>query len=429
MQLCPILFMQLVRDTIAELEGMYRGPTAFSPAVFSELAFLAGASGRDLPSSAAAANGTAGAHSTASAPSTSGRPDMAGGPGTASDASAAGNSNAAGAHSAACEPCSLSRPSTAGGSGAAGSPSTAGGPDRTSEPSTSGRPSTASAPGTAGGPDIAGPPTWLGMDAVGHLAIFANGEAFQMSALPPPSGLPGRPCRLRKPINVISHGELITFCKDCAIEAQGLIVTQLEERFPPHRHLDAFSICDPRFFPTATLAAFNLKVKILGEHYGRNRPFGTSSTAAALIDENKLTRESGLFFTIARPVAEAVLARHAAALDLLQKKEVYQGPSLTTMFWTSISHSFGERVPTFLQLARIGLGLATGGVEDERTFSSLVFVKNNYRSRLEEAHLNVCLRLFSSKQQGYSLDNFPLMRAYTAWSEAKLRRGEARVID
>ena len=43
------------------------------------------------------------------------------------------------------------------------------------------------------------------------------------------------------------------------------------------------------------------------------------------------------------------------------------------------------------------LVLVGGGVEDERTFSTLTFVKNNLRSCLGEPHLNVCLRLLCSR--------------------------------
>ena len=75
--------------------------------------------------------------------------------------------------------------------------------------------------------------------------------------------------------------------------------------------------------------------------------------------------------------------------------------------------------PEYRKVAQISLVLVGGSVEDERTFSTLTFVKNKLRSRLDEDYLNVCLRLFASEHD-YTLASFDYRRAH--WKATCTRR-------
>lgn len=65
----------------------------------------------------------------------------------------------------------------------------------------------------------------------------------------------------------------------------------------------------------------------------------------------------------------------------------------------------------------------------ERTFSTLKWVKNDLRSRLDQQHLNACIRLYASKLMFDGLRCFPFSRALELWLAEKKRRSIAILIE
>ena len=56
--------------------------------------------------------------------------------------------------------------------------------------------------------------------------------------------------------------------------------------------------------------------------------------------------------------------------------------------------------------------MPTGSVDNERRFSSMNNIKTNLRCRLQDEHLNVCMRIAASP---FTYKTFPFDAAYRAW--------------
>jgi hypothetical protein len=65
-----------------------------------------------------------------------------------------------------------------------------------------------------------------------------------------------------------------------------------------------------------------------------------------------------------------------------------------------------------MHLAKIVITIVLGSVEDKKTFSSLKFIKNRLRNRLE-GNLDTTVSVFS--QGYYNLESFPYADAYKHW--------------
>ena len=59
----------------------------------------------------------------------------------------------------------------------------------------------------------------------------------------------------------------------------------------------------------------------------------------------------------------------------------------------------------FAKLAKIAIVQVLGSVEDERTFSSLSFLKNKTKNKLDNAHLSLVVSMHA--QEVYTLEDFP----------------------
>lgn len=72
-------------------------------------------------------------------------------------------------------------------------------------------------------------------------------------------------------------------------------------------------------------------------------------------------------------------------------------------------------------MAELAYVLVPGSVEEEHTFSTHKFIKNDLRNRLSGHHLNACMRIFS--QDFYTLETFPLALAAALDIWSKTERG------
>jgi hypothetical protein len=79
-----------------------------------------------------------------------------------------------------------------------------------------------------------------------------------------------------------------------------------------------------------------------------------------------------------------------------------------------------SKLSEFMRLAEIAITTVLGSVEDERTFSSLKFIKSRLRNRLE-GNLDTVVRVLS--QGYYNLETFPYANAYSQWRAAKDQQG------
>jgi hypothetical protein len=79
-----------------------------------------------------------------------------------------------------------------------------------------------------------------------------------------------------------------------------------------------------------------------------------------------------------------------------------------------------KMIPEYLKLAEIGCAFVLGSVEDERTFSSLKFLKSCLRNRLEDK-LPLVVRMHG--QNFCTQETFPYKQALDSWKNVRMRYG------
>lgn len=67
----------------------------------------------------------------------------------------------------------------------------------------------------------------------------------------------------------------------------------------------------------------------------------------------------------------------------------------------------------YVKLAKIAMVQVLGSVEDERTFSSLSFLKDKLRNRLDNSHLALVVGMHA--QDVYTLEDFPYDDCFKQW--------------
>jgi hypothetical protein len=87
-----------------------------------------------------------------------------------------------------------------------------------------------------------------------------------------------------------------------------------------------------------------------------------------------------------------------------------------TKLWEKIGSNalMLNHLSEFFKIADIAVNVVLGSVEDERTFSTLGFMKNKLHNRLG-GHLNICVKLFS--QPFFTQGNFPYSDAIAFWND------------
>ena len=80
-----------------------------------------------------------------------------------------------------------------------------------------------------------------------------------------------------------------------------------------------------------------------------------------------------------------------------------------------------EEISEIILLVHIVLLIPVGSVINERAFSAMNFLKSDLRNRLDELHLNTCMRV---KRCRFDLKSFPIEAAIVGWRQMKERRGE-----
>jgi hypothetical protein len=99
----------------------------------------------------------------------------------------------------------------------------------------------------------------------------------------------------------------------------------------------------------------------------------------------------------------------------------------TGVFWVNMfaRPTAKYHISEFMKLAQIMLLIIVGSVENERVFSCLNLTKNPSRNKLDENHLNVCVR---AKKCKWGISNFPYDLALGVWLDKVKRRGIDAVI-
>jgi hypothetical protein len=114
-------------------------------------------------------------------------------------------------------------------------------------------------------------------------------------------------------------------------------------------------------------------------------------------------------------------------LTMKSNAEKMLGPpydqNLVTKLWQKLGCKglLLSKLSEFMRLAEIAITTVLGSMEDERTFSSLKFIKSRLRNCLE-GNLNTIVKVFS--QGYYNLESFSYANAYSHWRATKECQGE-----
>ncbi|KAJ9525786.1 hypothetical protein QJQ45_009341 [Haematococcus lacustris] len=160
------------------------------------------------------------------------------------------------------------------------------------------------------------------------------------------------------------------------------------------------------------------RLAIVKARYCMDATLANGQLAPALLDQQKLSAQQSAFVEAMRCQAEHRVELSSAAANPAKE---------TTKLWRYLA---GQPITKadileYFKLAELALVMTPGLVEEERMFSAMAYLKDDTRNRLQECHLNVCARVFSSNQ--FDLDTFPDQRAISKWLDNAAVRGRYRL--
>ena len=237
-----------------------------------------------------------------------------------------------------------------------------------------------------------------------HVAVAVKDRQVELQAKPPRTGRrPAPPA----PFTLDGLPPRIAAAKRLGTTAMKTVRQQFEDRLPSSALLKALAIIDPRFWAVVkpTSQQFISTMAPLREQFCQDKELPDGAPVVWQNHQQEL---------------RSAIAAKEEAQAAGKRCKVEMPPSPTTTLWQEVSQepASASSIPEFIRLAQLVMVIATGSVEDERTFSDMNFIKNDLRSRLDEPHLNVCMRLFACYWM-HTLANFPYLMAYTCFSHEK----------
>ncbi|KAJ9526297.1 hypothetical protein QJQ45_009792 [Haematococcus lacustris] len=144
------------------------------------------------------------------------------------------------------------------------------------------------------------------------------------------------------------------------------------------------------------------RLAIVKARYCMDATLANGQLAPALLDQQNLSAQQAAFVEVMRCQAEHRVELSSAAANPAKE---------TTKLWRYLA---GQPITKadileYIKLAELALVMTPGSVEEER----MSYLKDDTHNRLQEFHLNVCARVFSSNQS--DLDTFPDERAISKW--------------
>ncbi|MCO5570857.1 hypothetical protein L7F22_024585 [Adiantum nelumboides] len=185
------------------------------------------------------------------------------------------------------------------------------------------------------------------------------------------------------------------------------LVQEINDRFPSHALVEAFSIIYPQFWYSLTYEEDFLRhLKTLQATYCTQREVG-GCFYGPILDAEKLDSQSSFFTT--------TMKAHVAKTPMEYAKEV-----TVTFLWKKLSQvpQLLFQIFEYAKLADLALVIIIDSVKDERTFSRLDFIKNKKRNILDK-HLDICGRAF--EQNLYDINTFPFNEACNVWNDCPMR--------
>jgi hypothetical protein len=176
----------------------------------------------------------------------------------------------------------------------------------------------------------------------------------------------------------------------CSSAAE-LLIEELSRRFPDSEIMEALGIVFPQYWRSPNCdTVFPVHMQVIKKWYCdmREISFGEGSEkvttqVAQPLDSYKLDLQSSLFKLTMKSNAQKMLG---PPYDQNPVSKLWQKFGCNGLLLSKLSE--------FMRLAKIAITTVLGSVEDERTFSSLKFIKSRLRNRLE-GNLDTVVRVFS----------------------------------
>ncbi|KAJ9510952.1 hypothetical protein QJQ45_012368 [Haematococcus lacustris] len=197
------------------------------------------------------------------------------------------------------------------------------------------------------------------------------------------------------------------------------VVRDLHSRFLPPEHAKGLAVVYAHYWDKQPSDEdFLERLAIVKARYCMDATLADGQLAPALLDQQKLSAQQSAFVEVMRCQAEHRVELSSAAANPAKE---------TTKLWRYLA---GQPITKadileYIKLAELALVMTPGSVEEERMFSAMAYLKDDTRNRLQECHLNVCARVFSSNQ--FDLDTFPDERDISKWLDNAAVRGRYRL--
>jgi hypothetical protein len=199
----------------------------------------------------------------------------------------------------------------------------------------------------------------------------------------------------------------------CSAAAE-MLISQLDRRFPNCDIMEALGVVFPQYWlQEGCDDLFPSHLAVIREWFCDMKsvtgPDGQPLQIRALLDGHLLSMQQCLF----------KLTMKSHAMKAMEKPDDINP---VTKMWQKLGCNalLLNKLSEYFKLADIAVTAILGSVEDERTFSTLTFLKNKVRNRLQ-GNLDTCIKVFS--QTWYSLESFPYTEAFDHWREARERVG------
>jgi hypothetical protein len=235
-----------------------------------------------------------------------------------------------------------------------------------------------------------------------------------MCGKPPATGQRGRPFNRPRPVTQELLDSITAHVKSECTRAAQLVLQELRDRFPTVELLDALSMAYPQYFQqfesaAAAKAAMAPLVSTICSRYAPT-PGADEGAPPPLLDRTQLVAQRDTYADLAWAVAQELKGKSDEQLPLFERELCP-----TTRFWRRMQRNAyaWERASEWAKLGELALVLVPGSVEEERLFSCMNNIKNAGRNRLEEAHLNACVRM--KCQRFFTLHTFPFAAALKIW--------------
>ena len=194
--------------------------------------------------------------------------------------------------------------------------------------------------------------------------------------------------------------------------AQKLIL-ELQGRFPTSTLMDAFGFIYPQYWLTLEADEnFERHLSIIKEHYGHKKLYESKASKK----KQPITEEEKFVPPI---LSIYVLDEHSLMFKIAMKGNCHAAMvgdlplNPLTRLWRQLEALglFRQKLLEFMKITELVLITVLGNMEDERTFSTLSFMKKKLQNHLS-THLPLVFGMHA--EQFYGLDNFP----YDVWQQS-----------